>query len=807
MGYTFLNIWVKKGICHMFFSILKKDLKRKKSMNIILLLFIILAALFLASSVDNLIAVNGAIDHFLEISKVPDFFSLALTDGQTDEIADFIADSEFVSEYEFLDNFNLQNEDITITECREEPERIRYEKSNTLCLESVPGNFMKIFDENDSEVSLKSGEIAFPRHEAQKNHLQAGDRVRIRVGAVEQEFEVRAIVKDAAFGSSMMGFKRVFVSPEDFEKYNRQDGLTFVRIYNVNYADGEAFQRAWRKQNFTVINNIEDGSVIRMCYIMDMLIAVILIIVSVCLILIAFLVLRFTIVFTLQEDYREIGIMKAIGISDRGIKVLYLVKYLALSVIGAVIGLAGSFPFGKALLDRTVVNLVAKQAGQNYLVKMICAVGVILTVLGFCYLSTDKLKKISAMEAIRCGSDGERYRPGTRLKLWKRPYLSPCFYMAVNDILSSLKRFGILFAVFCLGTMLILLPLSASSTLKSDNIISAFSICPSDAYLNTGRGERYAFDMDLLARDMADIEQRLADAGIQAETGVDMGYMIPSYAEDPENTVSYFTVQEMGSWERSYSLLSGREPVLANEILITEITAEELGVGIGDIVHLKTAEETMEFMITGTYQTMMNMGKGYRVSRSAVLDPAYASGIFTLQVEIAGMESEEACEKLSEIFPEYEVMDAEGFLDDMIGGVIEQIDALTFSIVGIVLVINSLITILMMKTIMTREHGSIALLKSIGFADGSLRIWQTARILLVLAAAVAAGTLLSNLTGPFLIGPAFAMMGGTSMELVTDTVEAYVVYPVLLLGVTGVSAVLCSGGVKRVKTREVNTGE
>ena len=46
-------------------------------------------------------------------------------------------------------------------------------------------------------------------------------------------------------------------------------------------------------------------------------IAAILIIVSVCLILISFLVLRFTIVFTLQEDFKEIGIMKAIGIRDK----------------------------------------------------------------------------------------------------------------------------------------------------------------------------------------------------------------------------------------------------------------------------------------------------------------------------------------------------------------------------------------------------------------------------------------------------------------------------------------------------------
>lgn len=791
----------------MFLRILRKDLRRKKTMNFILLLFIILATLFLASSVDNLIVVNGAIDSFIEISKAPDFFSLALTDGVTDEIADFLAVSEYVSEYEVIDNFSLQNEDITITRCQENPSETRYERTNTLCLESIPENFMKVFDEDGSEVILKPGEIAFSRYEAQRNHLQAGDRVRIRVGEVEKSFEIAAVVKDAVLGSSMMGFKRIFVSQEEFREYQKQEGLTHVRIYSVNYTDKEAFQKAWQKQNFTVISTIEDKSVIRMCYIMDVLIAAILIVVSVCLILIAFLVLRFTIVFTLQEDYREIGIMKAIGIRDRGIKGVYLVKYLALSVAGAAIGMALSIPFGKALLDRAIVNLVVEQTEQNQLVKMICAAGVILIVLGFCYLSTDKLRRISAIEAVRGGSDGERYRSGIRLKLRKRPHIKPYFYMAVNDILSSKKRFGILFVIFCLGTMLILLPLSASGTLKSDSIISSFSICPSDAYVDTGRGELYTVDMERMLEDMAEIGDKLAEAGITAKTGVDMGYMIPSYADDPEKMFTYYTLQAMGDWERSYSLLSGREPVLANEILITELTAEELGVGIGDTIHFKTGENIQEFIITGTFQSMMNMGKGYRVSRSAVLNQDYASGIICLQVQAENAESEKVREKLADFFPEYKVMDAEEFLNDIIGGVIEQIDTLTVFIMGVVLIINSLITILMMKTIMTKEHGSIALLKSMGFSDGSLRAWQTARILLVLVAAVAAGTVLSNLLAPFIIGPIFAMMGGTSMELVVNTLEVYVYYPALLLGITGIPAAVCAGGVKKVEMREVNTGE
>lgn len=50
----------------MYFRILKKDFSRKKAMNIIVLLFIILATMFVSSSVNNIITVISALDSFLK---------------------------------------------------------------------------------------------------------------------------------------------------------------------------------------------------------------------------------------------------------------------------------------------------------------------------------------------------------------------------------------------------------------------------------------------------------------------------------------------------------------------------------------------------------------------------------------------------------------------------------------------------------------------------------------------------------------------------------------------------------------------
>ena len=56
----------------MFFRILKKDLNRKKTMNIILLLFVILCSMFAAASVNNIIAVTGGIEQYFDQADLPE---------------------------------------------------------------------------------------------------------------------------------------------------------------------------------------------------------------------------------------------------------------------------------------------------------------------------------------------------------------------------------------------------------------------------------------------------------------------------------------------------------------------------------------------------------------------------------------------------------------------------------------------------------------------------------------------------------------------------------------------------------------
>ena len=57
----------------MFFRILKLDLKKKKVINILLLLFIILASVFQASGLNNIVTVMNGTDYYFDKAGIGDY--------------------------------------------------------------------------------------------------------------------------------------------------------------------------------------------------------------------------------------------------------------------------------------------------------------------------------------------------------------------------------------------------------------------------------------------------------------------------------------------------------------------------------------------------------------------------------------------------------------------------------------------------------------------------------------------------------------------------------------------------------------
>ena len=83
----------------MYKRIIFKDLKRKKTMNIILLLFVVLSAMFTASGVNNIMVVEKGLDHYFEEAGMVDYYILSHKISGRDSVEELLQNSENTKSY------------------------------------------------------------------------------------------------------------------------------------------------------------------------------------------------------------------------------------------------------------------------------------------------------------------------------------------------------------------------------------------------------------------------------------------------------------------------------------------------------------------------------------------------------------------------------------------------------------------------------------------------------------------------------------------------------------------------------------
>ncbi len=781
----------------MYLNILKKDLKRKRAMNLILLLFIILATMFVASSVNNVINVTTALDRYFEMANVPDYFVVAMNKNLAVDIDETVRSASAVDHYETEDILYLSTENFIY-----EDGDIVIEQGTHLVQSDIYMNYF-LPDGNILET-VGQGELYMTESKADAFGIDVGDKLTIEVNGVSREFVLTDKIKDALFGSGQFSFTRYIISEEDFacflsaENAEEYYGGTLVYLYSSN------METALPQIKPLVDNSLltMDKASVKFFYIFDMIVVGILLVVSILLIIIAFVVLRFTISFTLSEEFREIGVMKAIGIGNFKIRGLYLVKYMGLSVIGAAIGLAFSFLFGKMLMSISSQAIIVGNQSP-ILVNILCAVLVIAVILLFCYGCTGKVKKLTPIDAIRNGQTGERFRKKSLMSLSKSKFpMAP--FLALNDIVSSPRRYSIITLTFFLCLALLLVLSATVSTMNSNSLATAFGWADCDICLdNKIIMECMQEDgRERLEKYLEEMEQTLAESGIPAKCYQEMVFMLPvSFGENESNIAIY---QGTGSTMDMYEYTAGISPQNTDEIAITRIAAENLDANIGDTVTVKNIDGDKEYIISAFFQSMNMQGSGIRLHSDAYINYVQAAGSPYTQIAFTdhpdSKEIERRMEEIRRIFPEYEnIRTCAEAVADMLG-ITETLDAVKSFVVVLSILLAALITVLMERSFIAKEQGEIALMKAVGIRNGKIYAYHTLRFLFVGIIVVMIGEIFAMPLTHLCMDPIFEMMG---MELapsyVIDPVEMYLVFPVVILVTTAVSAFLTSIYTRKIK--------
>ena len=784
----------------MYLNILKKDLKRKRAMNIILLLFIILATMFVSSSVNNIINVTTALDSYFEMANAPDYLVTTMNKNLTVDIGETVSAASAVDSYEaenvlFLstDNFAYEDEDVVT-------------QGGTHLVQSDIGMNYFLSDGSILET-VEPGEFYMTEGRADALGVEVGDKLTIELNGVSREFVLADKIKDALFGSNQMSFTRYIISEEDFncflstENTEEYYGGTLVYLYSSD------METALPQLKSIVDNSIltMDRAYMEFCYVFDMVVVGILLVVSVILIIIAFVVLRFTITFTLSEEFREIGVMKAIGIDNFKIRGLYLVKYMGLSVIGAAIGLLLSFPFGEMLMSVSSQSIIMGNQSP-ILVNIFCAVLVIAVILLFCYGCTGKVKKMTPIDAIRNGQTGERFRKKSLMSLGKSK-LPAIPFLALNDIVSSPRRYGIISLTFFLCLSLLLMLSATVSTMNSGSLSATFGWADCDIYLDSKIVTECMLEdgHEKLEKHLDEMEQTLAENGIPAKCYQEMVFTVPvSFGENESNISIYHGT---GTTMDMYEYTAGTAPENTDEIAITRIAADKLNANIGDTITIKTIDGDKEYIISAFFQGMNMQGSGIRLHSDEYVNYVQSQGWIGTQIMFTdnpdSKEIERRIEEIQRIFPDYENIEtcAEAVKDML--GVADTLAAVKSLIVILTIVLAALITVLMERSFIAKEQGEIALMKAVGTRNGKIYAYHALRFLFVGMIAVLMGEIFAMPLTHLCIDPIFKMMG---MELAVDysinPVEMFLTFPIIVLTTTTLSAFFTALYTRKIKSSD-----
>lgn len=466
----------------MFWDILRKDLKRKKTINIVILLFIILAAMFVASGLNNVLTVVNGTDYYLNQADIGDYVVLTQQgDGGVPELLDTC---QYVKDYR-MDHIMYAAKGNIKAEGKE------LDMANkAMIIESISESEIHFFTKDNKELTI------------------AGK------------------AKDALLGSEFMGNKRFILNEADYQKFASDESLAEYRGEIIYIDTDNPSEIASLLSNASNILFNRGRGIFKLCYVMDMIVAFVVLVLSVCLMIVSFAVLKFTITFTVTEEYREIGVMKAIGITDFKIRSLYLVKYLMLAVVGAAIGFLASIPFGNMLLQSVTENMMLGNS-HAITVNFMGAVIVIAVTIWFAYRCTGKVKKLTPVDAIRNGQSGERFKKKSIYRLGKSRFNST-WYLAVNDILSSPRRFLTIILSFFLCSVFMLGVVITTDTMKSKNLITTFGK-ESDVYISDvsqAMGNMAGKTRADLAKELDDLAEELTEEGMPSEMSVEIQYTI-----------------------------------------------------------------------------------------------------------------------------------------------------------------------------------------------------------------------------------------------------------------------------------------
>lgn len=739
--------------------ILWNDLKGSPLLAVTTWLFMAISAFMFALTCFLAMGLLGSVDTLMEAARTPDF--LQMHAGELDEAAlvRFAEEQEQVLSFQTLRFLNLENSSMVLGG----HSLADSTQDNGVCVQS--GHFDYLLDlENHVIEEVRSGEIYVPVCYRQKYGLNAGETVQIG----EADFTIAGFLRDSQMNAMMASSKRFLVCDADYERLKSAGSEEYLIEFLLREeADGNAFATEYTDAGLPRGGPAITKPLIRMMNALsDGLMILVILLVSVVLLLISMLCIRFTLLTQLEADRKEIGMLKAIGMPKKEIRNLYFLKFLALSGLGAVCGLVFAFASEGALSAGMRELYGASENGWLGFLAALAGDGLTVGILLRCVWRTLKhTEKLSAVEALTGQPGGGKQR---RLP-------SPQYILVA--------------LVIALGMFLMILPQNILSTIASPKFVT---------YMGIGDG---ALRLDLrqtedIAGKTHQVEKLLAEE--QAVERFAVLRTMSCRAVLPDDSYTALQVEQGDHTVFPVSYAKGEAPQAENEIALSYLCAEELGFYLGDTLLLLTEEAPREYTVCGIYSDITNGGKTAKAAFLPGGGPPMWSVFYVSLKE--GVPKEQWLSAWTRLLSDSGIraraVDIQEYVTDTYGQTIQEIRMAAWAAVLAAALVMFVVVLLFTRLLVAEDRNDISLRKALGFTGGDIKRLYFLKYLPVLLAGILAGIASGNLLGEQLAGIFLKTLGATGFRFQID-------YGAVCGWIPGVTliCVFCAGllGLSKVK--------
>lgn len=725
----------------MWLRLLRGDLARNRVTAVALLALITTATLLVAAGAGTVATVSGALDRLFDRAKVPHAMQMHAGDIDADAIDAWGAEHPGITATQVLPTYPLPVGDLVIGGHTQSDSNIQPSAT------AQSPEFDVLLGMDNAELSPDPGTVHLPL--VYRNQVDEGGEVTLGIDGEERSFHVAGFLRDAQMNPSMVTSKRILFHPSDIDWIARTLPPEYLVEFRV--AEGVSPQvvlSEYEEAGFpTTGPAIDGGSIKLLAGLSSTLIVGVLGAIALVVALLGMLTVRLTVKAAVAGDLPTIGVLKAIGLPERRIRWTFLVKYVAIAVIGALLGTAIAPLLHGPLTDTAILEMGAPDSHLPVVLAwilsgLLVAVGASL----YCWWLLRPIRRVPALTALRASTSSKR----PMLWRWKlsASRLPAWLWWGLRGA-SARGQLGLL-ALAALITLATMLPAQVTATFRSPGLSTFLGVGATELLVEARDDAVAAVIADNLPDDPA-VEQlalmRQSRGAIKSAEGWER---LP------------IDVGDHTTFPVNYS--DGAPPATTDQIALSFKVADGQGLAVGDVAVVRDSLGERELTVCGIYQDISNGGATAKGTWDVADDKVER---WAWLVELGeGQDVQATSDRWQTEYPGAAVIDIPTFGARMMGGVVDSLQTITLITLAVAGLAIWGLTALFLRMVLAHEATEFAALRGIGLTDGLLRRSLTVRYLALIGVGSLIGLGLALLAGRFLVGPlAGAILGAPRLQL------------------------------------------